>query len=111
MKRFAALTGMVALLMAFGMVVAHDHGDHDVPEHGHVLVLGFEFFGVVDGVPQFTFRKCVDLAGGRALTNNAHHATVHTGMAGAALQRAGHVVIPTFDFPNCAALEAMASGE
>jgi len=100
MKRFVALTGMVALLMGFGLVLAEGHGHG---EHGHVLLLGAVFVGedLVD------FRKCVDVANGRALKNNAHHANLHTGSAGAALRtRAGHLVVPTFAFDGCAELEA-----
>jgi hypothetical protein len=103
MKRFAALTGVVALIMAFGLAWADGHGHHDVPEHGHVLLLGVQF----DGGDLVGFRTCVDLANGRALKNNAHHETIHTGNAGTTLRtRAGHVVVPTFAFDGCAELEA-----
>ena len=102
MKRFAALTGMAALLMALGLAFA----DTSEP-HRHVLLQGVEVV-IVDGEYQLVgFRKCVDLAGGRALRNNAHHDNAHTGTAGEKLfTRAGHAVIP---FASCAALEAFFS--
>lgn len=108
MKRFAALTGMVALLMGFGLVLAEDHGGGP-PVHGHFLLLGLEgaVFDENGRLSDFDdFRKCVDLAGGRALRNNAHHNNIHTGNGGAALLRAGHVVIPTGPLTplSCAAL-------
>ena len=106
MKRFAALTSMVALIMGFGLALAMDHGDGPPVEHGHVLVLGLQFDG--DGNP--SIRKCVDLANGRALRNNAHHDNLHTGRAGEAVAGAGHLVIPTAPLPgvrwsNCAELK------
>jgi hypothetical protein len=56
-----------------------------------MLVLGVQFEG---GEP-VGFRKCVDLAAGRKLPLNAHHAHLHTGRAGEALfEKAGHVVVP-----------------
>lgn len=105
MKRIAALTGVLALLMAGGLAWAMGHGDGPV-EHGHVLVLGLQFDG--DGNP--SIRKCVDLANGRALRNNAHHDNLHTGRAGEAVAGAGHAVIPTAPLPdvpwsNCAELK------
>jgi hypothetical protein len=104
MRRFAALTGVLALLMAGGLAMADESGP---VEHGHVLVLGLQFDG--DGNP--SIRKCVDLANGRALRNNAHHGHLHMGRAGVALAGAGHAVIPTMPLPgipwsNCAELKA-----
>ena len=103
MKRFAALTGMVALLMAFGLALAGGHGDGP-PPHGHVLLLGLQLDSEGDVVG---LRKCVDLANGRALRNNAHHDNLHMGRAGDALKRAGHFVVPNApltDWNNCAEL-------
>ena len=113
MKRIAALTGVLALLMAGGLAVAMGHDDEPPVEHGHVLVLGLQFDG--DGIP--SIRKCVDLANGRALRNNAHHDHLHEGRAGEALRtRAGHAVIPTALLPdapwsNCAELKDAFGGE
>lgn len=84
----------VILLMALGMLVGSLTGvsaaHEEVPPHGHILVLGIEFdddFNVV------SYRRCVDLAGGRVVPN--HHATVHMGRAGEALWNAGHATAPT----------------
>lgn len=78
------------------------------PRHGHMLVLGVEY--AQDGEP-IGFRKCVDLAAGRALPLGAHHAHAHTGNAGEALSKAGHAVVPTAplwpEVHNCADLEEM----
>ena len=106
MKRIAALTGVLALLMAGGLASSSEDA-HGPVEHGHVLVLGLQFDG--DGNP--SIRKCVDLANGRALRNNAHHDHLHTGRAGEAVGGAGHAVIPTAPLPgvpwsNCAELKA-----
>ena len=105
MKRFAALTGMVALLMGLGLVLAGGHGDGPPPPHGHVLLLGLQF----DGDEVVGFRKCVDLANGGALRNNAHHDNLHTGRAGEAVAGAGHAVVPNAPltpWSNCAELKA-----
>ena len=106
MKRFAALTGVLALFMVGAMALAMGD-DHGPVEHGHVLVLGLQFDG--DGNP--SIRTCVDLANGRALRNNAHHDHLHTGRAGEAVAGAGHQVIPTAPLPgvpwsNCTELKA-----
>ena len=91
MKRLVAVMGMVALLMGFGLALAMDHGDGPPPEHGHIKLLGLQFNDAGEVVG---FRKCVDLANGRALRNNAHHDNLHTGRAAQAMARAGHVVVP-----------------
>ncbi|MCE0487436.1 hypothetical protein [Ornithinimicrobium sediminis] len=108
MRRTAALVGAVAL-MAVGLAgpaQADGHPPGPPPQHGHMLVLGV----VWDGDEPVGFRKCVDLAGGNKLGNNAHHQHAHTGKAGEALYRAGHLVVPTAPltpFGGCADLEAM----
>jgi hypothetical protein len=106
MKRFAAMTGMVALLMGFGLALAAGQGGDGPPPHGHVLLLGLQF----EGEDVIGFRKCVDLANGIALRNNAHHDHLHTGRAAQALARAGHAVVPNAPltpWSNCAGLEAL----
>lgn len=62
------------------------------PLHGHMLILGVEYGPHGDPVG---FRKCVDLANNKPLKLNAHHSSVHTGNAGQALMKAGHMVAPT----------------
>lgn len=109
MKRWVMIVAAATMVfgVAAGPAAAHDH-EGGTPEHPHALVLGLEFdeSGEVVG-----FRKCVDLAGNRALPLHAHHDTVHTGTAGQALfEKAGHGVVPLHPlFPgihNCADLIA-----
>jgi hypothetical protein len=116
MKRIMRKTTVVIVaagLMMFGLAgpALADGEGHDgpVPEHGHVLIIGLELAGE-DFVG---FRKCVDLAAGRALKNIAHHDGIHTGTAGkyALLTKAGHAVGPTAPLwpgmGGCSDLEAM----
>jgi hypothetical protein len=81
-RRAAAILASTAL--AVGMLTTP--GFADMP-HEHALLLHVE-------LEPFSYGKCVDLAGGRALRTNTHHETLHTGRAGAALHRAGHLVVP-----------------
>jgi hypothetical protein len=99
-------------LMTFGFTgpaqATGDGHDGEIPEHGHVLVLGLEF----EGEDLVGFRKCIDLAAGKALGNNAHHRTVHEGTAGfAQFFKAGNGVAPTAplwpEVSGCADFEAM----
>ena len=107
MKRLIAV---LATLMAVGGAALLGTGlaQDQLPEHPHLLVLAVEF----DGEEPIGFRRCVELAAGRALPLNAHHDHAHFGTAGAALSaRAGHFVVPAAPFPgvpwsNCAELEA-----
>ena len=74
------------------------------PEHGHMLVLGLEF-----GDHGVRYRKCVDIAAGRALPLHVHHDGLHAGTAGDALRDAGHFPLPTAPlspWKNCAELVA-----
>ena len=61
------------------------------PPHGHLLIVG-------DG-------QCVELAAGQVVPRNAQHEHLHIGDARDAQILAGHSVIPTLAFPNCAAWE------
>ena len=79
---------LVGALLALGMLAAPATAHTDQP-HAHALLL---HFAVVEGMP--TYERCVDLANAQKLPNHVHHDTVHTGKAGAALQGAGHVVVP-----------------
>ena len=105
-KRITAT--LAAMLLAIGLLAApaaaSDHSGHEVPPHGHMLLLHATWTGpgVGPGTMPTSYARCVDLAAGR--NNAAHHDTVHTGRAGQALRGAGHLVVPTFAVPNCEAL-------
>ncbi|NDL55812.1 hypothetical protein [Phytoactinopolyspora mesophila] len=83
----------------------------EVPPHPHMLVLGLQLDA--DGEP-VGFKRCVDLAAGKPVPLNAHHAHVHTGTAGEMLRtKAGHAVVPgapLTPWNNCAELIADFSG-
>lgn len=81
------------------------------PKHPHMLVLGLEVDADDNPVG---YRRCVDLAAGRALPLQAHHDHIHTGAAGEALFNAGHAVVPgapLTPWSNCAELVAFFFGE
>lgn len=116
MKRIIAI-GAVAALAAVTFAGTASAAGHEPPPHGHMLVQRpvIEVIQPDDDDPQLyvavtSFRKCVDLAAGRSVPLNAHHAGIHTGSAGEALfDRAGHAVVPTAPltpWANCAAFEA-----
>jgi hypothetical protein len=115
MKRRLTLIAVVAVLASMLALptAAEEHDDFQFPEHGHMLVqrpvIGIVTVDGVDFEAAIGFRKCVDLAGGRALHLGAHHERVHFGQAGRALEeRAGHAVVPTAPltpWDDCAALE------
>ena len=69
-----------------------------------MLVLGVKT-KVIDGqLYGVGFRKCIDMP---VTPLQGHHANVHTGQAGLALERAGHAFVPSYNFPftpweNCA---------
>lgn len=73
------------------VVVAAPAQGEGPPRHGHMLVMGVKFVG---GEP-VGFDKCIDLAAGRALPLQSHHAHLHTGQAGEALSSTGKFVVPT----------------
>jgi hypothetical protein len=93
-----ALTVLAGATLAAGMLAAPAaaSGPDMSKPHPHALLLH------VDMSNGFTYERCIDLAGGRALPRNNHHGTVHTGTAGDALKDAGHLVVPY----TCAELEA-----
>jgi hypothetical protein len=87
-RRAAALLASTVLAMAALATPASADGSPDLSQpHRHALLLHVEW-------EPFSYGACVDLAGARALRTNTHHETVHTGNAGAAQQRAGHLVVP-----------------
>ena len=84
----AAAAALTVTLAVSG--TAQADGTPAPPEHGHMLVLGIEFGE--DGV---RYRKCVDIAAGKALPVHVHHDGLHAGTAGVALRKAGHFPVPT----------------
>jgi hypothetical protein len=99
-RRVIATAAGAALTVGLAAGPAAAEGTPDLSQpHQHALLLDVN-------LEVFSYSKCVDLAGGKALRNNNHHETVHTGAAGAALQRAGHLVVPY----TCADLEALLAG-
>lgn len=97
------LATALAALLTLGLLAspALADGGHDdgPPPHGHLLLLGATF--TVNpgpaGPPVFihSYQRCVELAAGRPVPNQAHHDGVHTGAAGSALRtHAGHLVVP-----------------
>lgn len=82
--------GVVAAVAVTGAAwgLAATSGADGPPPHGHIMLLHVD-------EEELTYRKCVDLAAGRAVPTHAHHANLHVGRAGIALTRAGHAVIPT----------------
>jgi hypothetical protein len=112
MRRTAVVAAL--MLMTFGLLAgpatARGTGDWGpMGEHPHALLIGAETVPNPDypasGPPAFpvSWERCVDLAGGAPLPKANHHNTVHQGSAGAALFRAGHMVVPL----TCAQLAAM----
>lgn len=83
--------GLAAVAAGAALVVtvpAFAEGHPPPPEHNHMLLIGVN-------EAELTYRKCVDLAAGKALRLNAHHDHLHTGQAGQALRGAGHFVLPS----------------
>lgn len=102
MKHVIALA--LALVLGLGATAVFAE---ELPEHPHALVLGV----VLDETGEFpvSVRKCVDLAGNRALKLQSHHAHLHTGKAGEAQWSAGNAVVPLAPltpWANCAELLA-----
>lgn len=101
----AALLLMLAMMA--GPAVADEPGPPDFgTPHPHVLLLHADVLDEPDpvtGAPYtlLGYGKCVDLAGGKALSHNRFHTNVHFGPAGQALRGAGHLVVP---FVDCATL-------
>ena len=96
MRKFLPLVSAIFILGATAAVVgvqAKDWGP--IPPHGHVMLIGAEVGG-----GQISYDKCVEFAAGQTLSTTAHHASVHTGVAGGSpfvqgkLWDAGKVVVP-----------------
>jgi hypothetical protein len=105
----AILAAAAALTLTVAGAAQADETPGPPEEHGHMLVLGLQFG---DGGPfgpggPVGYRKCVDVAAGKALPLHAHHGGLHAGRAGDALRNAGHFPVPTAPltpFENCADL-------
>lgn len=87
-----ALVGLVAMLA--GPAAAFD-------QHPHML-LQRPVVDVIDDVPHLVgYRKCVDLAGNRAVPLHAHHEQIHFAEAGVSFGgSAGHAIVPTAPLPE-----------
>ena len=86
----AVLAAAAALTLTAAGVASADETPAP-PAHGHMLVLGIQFGE--DG--SVRYRKCVDVAAGKALPVHVHHDGLHAGTAGDALRKAGHFPVPT----------------
>jgi hypothetical protein len=112
-RRLVVLTA--ALALAIGLLAAPASADTRPPPfnqpHGHVLLIGADV-DWVGGAPPYrinSYKRCVELAGGRSVPLHAHHDRVHFGRAGQALAAAGHLVVPLNIIPgidSCADLSA-----
>lgn len=108
------VTTLAAALLALSTTavpgIADEVPDGPPPSHGHLFVQRPVIEFVADGpqgpgVYATGFRRCTDLP---AVPLTAHHASLHTGAAGEALQRAGHAVLPAAPltpWASCAELE------
>jgi hypothetical protein len=94
------ITMLAATLLAVSLTTVPGMADEQPqgpPPHGHLFVQQPVIEFLADGpqgagVYATDFRRCVDLP---PVPLTAHHASVHTGSAGAALtDRAGHAVVP-----------------
>lgn len=105
MRRTAAVVATVGL-MSIGVAAPTLAADGPPPPHGHALVLGL----LLDekGEP-VGYRKCLHLAAGRPLPLGAHHAHAHTGKAGEALFKVGHMVVPLAPLSDVADCDAIAA--
>jgi hypothetical protein len=109
MRRALILVAAMTLL-ALSAVGAGSAQEHELPDHPHMLLLGFEI-GEVDGALALVgWRKCVDLAAGHSVPLHAHHDQLHFGPVGDVLaDNAGHAVVggaPLSSWEGCAGLEA-----
>jgi hypothetical protein len=104
-----------AAMALIGVLGSGPTGASELPEHGHVMLLGAVWTGSGPDTDISSYDRCVDLANGNALKNHAHHNTIHTGIAGGAVKKSGHLVIPTAPLAppwltGCAAVDAMFGG-
>ena len=101
------VTLLAVLVLTLGMVGAASATEHGEPwpGHGHIMLLHVDYDA--EGEPE-SYGKCVDIANSERL-DRVHHTTIHTGRAGRALQRAGHLVVPTQDLAPWADCDGFAA--
>ncbi|HVL97697.1 MAG TPA: hypothetical protein VM324_00175 [Egibacteraceae bacterium] len=109
MKRLFVLAVVAGML---GAMLVGPALSNEVPPHAHLHVIGLQLDE--SGEWPTGWRKCHELANGRAVPLHAHHANLHTGRAGEAQWQAGNVVVPVLPphtpWNNCAELEAFFLG-
>lgn len=82
---------VATLLLAAGTAAGDEHDHEEIPLHPHALVIGVGG----DEDTGLTAVSCVELAANQSLRLNAHHAHIHTGAAGEALnEHTGNFAIP-----------------
>ncbi len=92
---FIAAT-LAVVLLAAGAAAGDEHEHEETPLHPHALVIGGR-----ETPTGFVATGCVDLAANQAVPLNAHHAQIHTGAAGAALDsHTGNFVVPLAPFAD-----------
>jgi hypothetical protein len=117
MKRTWMLLAAAALAVGLLTPMAVADDQEGPPPHAHMMIQGAEGDGDIefgeDGTVYFVrpeYRKCVDLAANRTVPLHAHHAGIHTGRAGWALNaNTKNFVIPTAPlsfWDDCADLAA-----
>lgn len=94
MRRLGVTLVLLGLVLGAAPAMAEEEPQFD--PHAHMLLQRPEI-GFIDGVPHLVgVRKCVDLAGNRAVPLHAHHDRLHFGSSGVSFGGpSGHVVIPT----------------
>ena len=113
MRRVLALLSVALIVGAtVAAVGAQAKSWGDVPPHGHIMLLDAE----ISEVGILTFDRCVEFAAGRTLSTTAHHASVHTGVAGGSpfvmgkLWDAGKIVVPLAPLTPFTGCESVWSG-
>jgi hypothetical protein len=110
--KLIAAAALISAMVAVGGTTTGTAGASELPEHGHVMLLGAVWTGSGPSTDVKSYDRCVDLANGNALKNHAHHANIHMGTASDAVKKSGHLVIPTAPLApgwltGCAAVDAV----
>ena len=113
MRRVLALVSVALIVGATVAAVSAQAKDWGgIPPHGHVMLLDAE----ISETGILTFDGCVEFAAGRTLSSTAHHASVHTGVAGGSpfvqgkLWDAGKIVAPLAPLTPFTGCESLWSG-